>query len=238
MMKKNLAPSLHPHESATAGLSRIVRQLVEGALALIERPTGEPDEDTHEIRISIKRLRALLLLIRPVVADKSFERENARLRNAARRLAVSRDTAVARKTLLALAKSADGKRERDAFARVLHGFHRMVEPPDMTDRGAALREVAAALRLSGKNIPRLRLPADDWKAIGPGLEAVYFGGACAIQCVISGMDRRSQKLRKISLNLGHAVYRQKPGDFAGQFGKQWCKWRTPDSAARKSPAFC
>ena len=175
-MKKNPAPSLHPHESASAGLARIVRQLVEGALALIERPTGEPDEDIHEIRISIKRLRALLLLIRPVVADKSFERENARLRNAARRLAVSRDAAVARKTLLALAKSADGKRERAAFARVLQGFHRTVEPPDTTDRGAALREVAAALRLSGKNIPRLRLPADDWKAIGPGLEDVYRAG--------------------------------------------------------------
>src|SRR5687767_170648 len=175
-MADKVPSSFHPHEPIAGGLARIVRELVADALAPIARPTGEPNEDIHEIRTGIKRLRAVLLLIRPVIAKKSYDRENARLRNAARRLGVSRDLAVARKTLLKLAKTAGGRRDRSAFARVLKGFHQTVEPPDRTDRRQAFRAVAAALRKSAKRIPRLRFRAQEWEAIRPGVETVYRTG--------------------------------------------------------------
>ncbi|MEA3213484.1 MAG: hypothetical protein QOE70_6541 [Chthoniobacter sp.] len=175
-MTKEVQPSFHPHEPISAGLKRIVGDLVDGALAPIARPSGAPDEDIHEIRTSLKRLRTLLLLIRPTVAQSSYERENARLRKAARRLGVSRDLAVARKTLLAFAKTAAGEREREAFAQVLKGFHRSATPTGQTDHRKAFRDVAAALRQCGKAIPRLRRHGREWEAIGPGLEEVYRAG--------------------------------------------------------------
>ena len=171
-------PSFHPHEQITAGVRRIARQLVDGALDPIARPTQDPDEDIHRIRTSIKRLRAFLLLIRPSIAEETYERENARLQRAARRLAFSRDIAVVRKTLLALAHSATGRRNRKAFAQVLKGLHRAVAVAvaKPADRRNALREVAAALRQSATAIPRLRLRAREWDAVGPGLEAVSRAG--------------------------------------------------------------
>lgn len=175
-MADKVQPTFHPHEPLAAGLSRIVSELVDTALAPIARPTGVPDDDLQEIRTSIKRLRALLLLIRPAVSDHSYVREDARLRDAARRLASSRDIAVAQNTLRALAKNAAGRRDRGAFAQVLKAFHRAVEPPNQTDHSKVLRGVAAALRQSGKSISRLRRHAQEWKAIGPGLEEVYRAG--------------------------------------------------------------
>jgi CHAD domain-containing protein len=172
-MALKVQPSFHPHEPFAAAFPRIVNELVEHALTLTTHPTGEPEEDTREIRTSIKRLRALLLLIRPVVSDRSYARETGRLQDAARRLAASRDIAVARKTVLALAKNAAGKCDRGAFADVLKGFHRAIEPQTKTDQREALRKVAGALRQSGKSIPRLRRHAEEWEVIGPGLEEVY-----------------------------------------------------------------
>jgi CHAD domain-containing protein len=310
-MDNKVQPSFHPHEPIAAGLPRINGELVEVALAPIARPSGEPDEDIHAIRTSIKRLRALLLLVRPVVAKKTYERENARLRDAARRLAFSRDSAVARKTLLALAKTVTGKRDRDALAQMLKGFHKTVEPPDHTDHTKALRDVAAALREVRKGIPWLRLHAQEWEAIRPGLEVVYrtgrqrmkrafaknddesfhrwrirvknllyqlqmlapvwparlckilacleklqrklgddhdlvvvksvlesspgaFGGPCAIQRVVTCLDRRSQKLRKVSRKLGKAIFDEKPRRFVHDLEKQWRKWReTKGSMTRR-----
>lgn len=306
LTSKSGARFRHPLTSsaraARGALSRIVHELVEHALTLIAHPTGKREEDTREIRTSIKRLRALLLLIRPAVSERSYARENSRLRNTARLLASSRDTAVAREALLAEAKGATGSRERRAFAQVLKGFQKSIEPRNETDQRSALRQVASALRQSGKSIPRLRLPAHEWEAIGPGLEEVYragrkrmerafardddasfhrwrirvknlyhllqmlaavwparickalaslkklhgklgddhdltivesilqdapdaFGGACAIQCVIISLRKRSGKLRKESRKLGRAVFRQRPGRFIGQFEKRWRKWR-------------
>lgn len=175
-MAAKIQPSLHPHEPTAAGLARIVGELVNGAVNRIDHPTADRAEDIHQIRVSIKRLRAVLLLLRPVVSEVAYERENARLRDAGQRLAGSRDAAVARKTLLALADSATGRNEREAFAKVLNAFRTTVEPPAASAQHAALRKVAAALRESGERIPRLRLSAKGWKAIGSGLEAVYRAG--------------------------------------------------------------
>src|SRR5262249_44968305 len=112
-MANNAPTSFRPHEPIETGIARIIGELVDNALAHATHPTGDPDENIHAIRTSIKQLRACLLLLRPTVAERSYQRENARLRKAAQRLAPSRDLTVARKTLLALAKKAGGKRDRE-----------------------------------------------------------------------------------------------------------------------------
>jgi CHAD domain-containing protein len=175
-MAAKIQPSLHPHEPTAAGLARMAAELVDAAVNRIDHPTSDRAEDIHQIRVSIKRLRALLLLLRPVISEVAYERENGRLRDAAQQLAGSRDAAVARKTLLALADSASGRNERKAFAKVLNAFRATVEPPAASARRAAMCKVAAALRESGERIPRLRLSSKGWKMIGSGLEAVYRAG--------------------------------------------------------------
>ena len=87
------------NESVSAGLRRIVDELIKSAIACIKEPSREREEDLHQVRLAIKRLRAILRLLRPLVSKTFFKRENARLRSAARRLARLRDLAVARRTL-------------------------------------------------------------------------------------------------------------------------------------------
>ena len=75
-------------ESVSAGLRRIVDELIKSAIARIKRPSTDREENLHQVRLAIKRLRAILRLLRPLVSKTFFKRENARLRSAARRLAV------------------------------------------------------------------------------------------------------------------------------------------------------
>jgi CHAD domain-containing protein len=70
--------------------------------------------------VTIKRLRALLRLIRPVISERVFARENRRLRKAAWRLSLARDSDVARQTLAKLSVSND--HERAVVASALTGF--------------------------------------------------------------------------------------------------------------------
>ena len=79
----------------------------------------------HRIRTTIKQLRALLRLIRPAVETVFFDRENERLRSAARLLSFARDSEVARDTLKTLPVSDQSARE--AVNTALPGLEERVE---------------------------------------------------------------------------------------------------------------
>ena len=70
-------------ESVGAGLLRAVDALVQSVGARVAAPTPDQGEAVHAIRITIKRLRAILRLIRPEIGKRIFEQENVRLRKAA-----------------------------------------------------------------------------------------------------------------------------------------------------------
>ena len=83
---KMLDVSLHADEPLRAGLLRVGDTLIQNALDHIRSLAGDQAEDVHLVRVTIKRLRAMLRLIRPVIGKTVFDQENTRLRNAARRL--------------------------------------------------------------------------------------------------------------------------------------------------------
>lgn len=70
------------------------------AIGLLRDPSENPTEYTvHETRKALKRLRALIRLMRVQLGPKRFARENAILRDAGRRLAGARDAEVMLATL-------------------------------------------------------------------------------------------------------------------------------------------
>ena len=123
---KKLDVSLHAGEPLRAGLPRVAGGLIQNALDGIRSPASDQAEDVHTVRVTIKRLRAMLRLIRPVISKTVFDRENARLRNAARRLSSAREAAVAREILATLPFSKG--RKRDAVAAALASFKDDGEP--------------------------------------------------------------------------------------------------------------
>jgi CHAD domain-containing protein len=72
----------------------------------IRAGTGSKPADqaklVHDTRKAIKRMRALARLLRGVIGEREFQSVNSRLRDTARRLAPSRDSAVRLSTLLRL----------------------------------------------------------------------------------------------------------------------------------------
>ena len=109
----------------------------------------------------------MLRLIRPVISRAAFDRENARLRKAARRLSFARDSDVARQTLATLPFSKG--RERDAAAAVLAGFNREPE----AEISKATDQVELDLEQTRRDLYRIRISGREWKTIQPGLTEVY-----------------------------------------------------------------
>ena len=76
--------------------------------------------------VTIKRLSAILGLIRPAIKKKAFDRGNVRLRTANRRVSFARDADLARQTLATLPFTK--QREMDSAASALGGFRRSGAP--------------------------------------------------------------------------------------------------------------
>jgi len=162
-------------ESVCDGLARISGELIQRALARIECTGKNRAEDLHQVRVSIKRLRALLRLARPVISEAFCDRENRRLKDMADRLAFFRDTTVSRQTLATLTKRVADDRSEAAFDLVLARF--VDHGPDPSRfrvrRERALRHAAASLAESKRSFENMLIPAEDWQALGPGLQKVY-----------------------------------------------------------------
>jgi CHAD domain-containing protein len=91
---------LRPDESLRKNLRRIVRNRMD---AILEELTGASkdsrDEIVHEVRKSFKKIRAVLRLVRPVIGEKVYRRENICFRDAARPLTEVRDARILIETL-------------------------------------------------------------------------------------------------------------------------------------------
>src|SRR5689334_6194542 len=88
-------------ESVAAGASRIGLEQIDLAEARLTS-RDEPAAAIHDARRCLKRLRALLRLIRPALAGRAYRREADRLASIGRLLAEARDQFVMQQTLVKL----------------------------------------------------------------------------------------------------------------------------------------
>jgi CHAD domain-containing protein len=162
--------SLHPDETIASGVMRIADQEIGRAIRRIEHPTRERAADVHEVRTSIKKIRAMLRLVRPVIPERAFTRENAALRSAARHLSGARDAAVARRTITRCAKTTGRKPAVQSTLLDLLLPEESHESPDVVERAMAI--VAGELKVIRARLGRLHLCESEWEAIEPGLRKV------------------------------------------------------------------
>src|SRR5262245_25721620 len=94
---------LQPEHSLRKSLRRIARSQMDAVLKeLTAGANGPRDEVVHEVRKSFKKVRAVLRLVRPVIGEKCYRRENTCFRDAARPLTEVRDARILIETLDAL----------------------------------------------------------------------------------------------------------------------------------------
>lgn len=82
--------TLKHHETVQKNLRRIGCNQIDKAIAAIDDPQLDRHEAIHQVRKRCKKLRGLLLLVRPSLG-KAYKIENSRFRDIARNLASSRD---------------------------------------------------------------------------------------------------------------------------------------------------
>ncbi|TWT88819.1 CHAD domain protein [Pseudobythopirellula maris] len=104
-------------ESPADALRRIASEQFDKAITEIDSARLEPEEKVHQTRKRLKKLRGLLRLVRPGLG-KTYKKENARLRDAARGLSELRDAKVMQDTYDMLMGHFADQVERRAFGSI------------------------------------------------------------------------------------------------------------------------
>ena len=181
---KTTAFTLCADESTKVAVRRVADGLIDAALRRARRPSRDAAEDVHFLRTTTKRLRALLQLIRPVIARTAFEGEDARLKRVAGWLAPLRDRAVARATLQALSES-------PAILSRLRLADSSGKTPATGNRRSAMRAAARELEESRGSFQRLRIGGEGWDTIGPGLTKTYTQARQRMKAAFAHPDDRA-----------------------------------------------
>ncbi len=157
-----------------AEVRRIVLRQLEVAISELHT-VGDPQSDdaVHDARRRVKKIRAIIRLVRPVL-DKTSRAVDDDLRTVARMLAPVADGRGIIETLDELAhrysKALPPRTLAAARAGVLRNGARADR--DATARGV-LEAAAGTLRSERKRVKHWHMTAQGFRAIGPGLEDSY-----------------------------------------------------------------
>ena len=166
-----MAFRLKPDKSVSSEIRRIVLRQLETAISEL-RSVGDPesDEAIHDARRRVKKIRAVIRLVRPVL-DQSSVAVDKDLRDVSHLLAPVADGQGVIATLDQLARRYQDLLPPRVVASIRAG---LVDRGARADRHAwteqVLQTAAAALRAERRHVKEWRLHADGFRAIAPGLE--------------------------------------------------------------------
>jgi CHAD domain-containing protein len=175
---------LKSKEKPKQGIRRIARGQAEDALEQLERG-GEGA--VHEARKDLKKLRALLRLVRHDLGDGFYRGENQRFRDAGRRLSAARDAEVKLETLDSLQERFPeelGEEAVKGFRRVLKEERAAAADAVEADAGPAA-EAAEAIQMGRNRITGWKLGNQDWQLVGPGVVRSYARGRKRMKRVLA-----------------------------------------------------
>lgn len=189
---------------ATAG-ARGVREILHRQLetGISELPHAEPtDAQIHRARKHLKAARATLRLLRPLLSEEAYRKENGALRTAARTLSAARDGSVLVSTLGKLRRRVAGAKS----GRELAGLQRRLRHESSRRRSelarGGLRRTAAQLRAAIATVDSWPSPPTDWKMVRHSLRDSYRKGRrCAQSNARQHSGRRLHEWRKRAKDL-------------------------------------
>jgi len=193
-----VAYHLKQGESVPDGVRRIVREELQAAAEQLTAPDlDKRDEAIHEARKSVKKIRAIIRLVRPDLGEL-YAVENERLRDLGRKLSEFRDAG-------AMLETFDALREkfREELGRVTLRPVRTCLVRSKTEHAQAaeidqvLARCAASLRGTGRRLRSWPVIHDGFNAIGPGFERTFRRGQKAlVSARKSGLDVDFHEWRK------------------------------------------
>ena len=166
-------------EDPSEGIERIAAGRIENALdELRGRGSTEFADSVHEARKDLKKLRAVLRLVRDEIGDELYRRENDRFRDAGRLLSGARDAEVKLETIDALREAGGEMPTKATLGRFIYSLER--ERDEHSRAGAERREltgrVATEIEAGKGALADWGLREDGWGLVGDGLTRAYRRG--------------------------------------------------------------
>jgi CHAD domain-containing protein len=175
---------LQAGEAPSDGMRRIALSRADSALGQLREAelVDDPGACVHGARKDLKKLRAVVRLLRRELGEDLYRAESRRYRDAGRQLSATRDAEVKLETLDALAERSPDllgsgavgewrerlERERAAAVADAHG-------------GASIAIARNAVEAGHGRIAAWPLRTDSWKLVGPGVERSYRRGRKAMR---------------------------------------------------------
>jgi CHAD domain-containing protein len=164
---------LKDDETVPKGIARIARGRIDHAIDELEGKTDSSSEEAvHEARKDMKKLRALVRLVRDEVGGDVYRRENARFREAGQELSGVRDADVMLATL--------AKLEGEIPAKAAGDLRQALEAHKIRTsagaRGPAAEQAVSILTTARRRVGRWPLEEDSFDAVAGGLERIYRRG--------------------------------------------------------------
>jgi CHAD domain-containing protein len=168
---------LKKREAVPEGIARIAYGRIDHALDELQgKSESSAEEAVHEARKDMKKLRALLRLVRGEIGDKTFRRESACFRDAGRELAGVRDADV----MLATLADLEERYGDELPAEAAGGLRTALEAHKIRTTGGTRRQAAkpaiAILREARGRVDDWPLEHDGFEAVEDGLRRIYRQG--------------------------------------------------------------
>jgi CHAD domain-containing protein len=192
-------------ESVSKAVRRLCRERIENALECSE-DCGHA-EAIHCARKDIKKVRAVLRLVRAEISQKQFCQLIKLLRETANHLAAPRDAYIKAKTLRDLARHFKGQLAPGALRHVRAEFRNdFDEEMKRFKKEKTTRKVERILHRVAKEVERLSVSGKGWKALSPGVKTAYSQGRCAYQTVLKdSAPENFHEWRKSAKDLWYQV---------------------------------
>jgi CHAD domain-containing protein len=217
---------LRTEETLRKNLRRIVRKQMDAVLEELTRQRKGPrDEAVHEARKSLKRIRAVLRLIRPEIGEKLYRRENSCFRDAARPLTEVRDARILVETLDKLVEHFQEHVSGRSFADVRKALqdHLRAVRKRVLDEQDAFVVVAETVRQARERVKGWTDVSDRLSSLGAGLRGVAgqaraaFRDAAAEPSVANLHEWRKQvKYLRYLIEALHPLWPERMEELAGE----------------------
>jgi CHAD domain-containing protein len=169
-----MAYRLKSKESVPEGIKRIAKEEFEAALEQLNgKSRANRDDAVHEARKSVKKIRAVLRLMRPEL-DGAYDTETERLQAVGRKLSEFRDAGAIVETFDALKK----KYRDDLKKHPLDSIRRRLmklrdEAEKRVEAGNSFEKLSGTLENAAKDVKTWPLQTDGFPAIASGLEGAF-----------------------------------------------------------------
>jgi CHAD domain-containing protein len=169
--------TIEAESSGTRALRRMARHFIRRAGRALASPSLS-DTAVHDARKDLKRARTALRLLRPMLEERVYRRENALLRDVAHTLNAARDAKVLTQTLQSLRRmhrALRGDADTEALLRTLQADRAELRRWQQ-EHPAQLARARRALERLGGRVTQWRVGTHGWSVLGPALKRIYKRG--------------------------------------------------------------